>query len=133
MAALFNLESAIPLPEDIRDHGGWIATCVATLMICISIYTMQLEIQTESTMMQDLRLALVKEQFELFYQPQINASETRIGAEALLRWHHPVLGYIPTKDFIPAAETFGLMPEIGEWVLAQVCKVLQDWSKKSRD
>ncbi|MCP5792826.1 hypothetical protein NL312_28315, partial [Klebsiella pneumoniae] len=41
----FNLESAIPLPEDIRDHGGWIATCVATLMICISIYTMQLEIQ----------------------------------------------------------------------------------------
>lgn len=126
----FNLDSAIPLPEDIRDHGGWIATCVATLMICISIYTMQLEIQTENTMVQDLRLALAKEQFELFYQPQINASETLIGAEALLRWQHPVLGYVPTKDFIPAAETFGLMPEIGEWVLAQACKVLKDWSKK---
>ncbi|GEA68410.1 hypothetical protein PA3_25680 [Acinetobacter pittii] len=82
-------------------------------------------------MVQDLRLALIKEQFELFYQPQINASETLIGAEALLRWHHPVLGYIPTKDFIPAAETFGLMPEIGEWVLAQACKVLQDLSKKA--
>lgn len=126
----FNLESAIPLPEDIRKHGGWIATCVATLMICISIYTMQLEIQTENTMVQDLRLALAKEQFELFYQPQINASETLIGAEALLRWQHPVLGYVPTKDFIPAAETFGLMPEIGEWVLAQACKVLKDWSEK---
>ena len=127
----FNLESAIPLSEDIRDHGGWIATCAATLMICISIYTMQLEIQIENSMVKDLRLALAKQQFELFYQPQINSSETLIGAEALLRWHHPTLGYVPTKDFIPAAETFGLMPEIGEWVLAQGCKVLQDWSKKA--
>lgn len=126
----FNLESAIPLSEDIRNHGGWIATCAATLMICISIYTMQLEIQIENSMVKDLRLALAKQQFELFYQPQINSSETLIGAEALLRWHHPTLGYVPTKDFIPAAETFGLMPEIGEWVLAQGCKVLQDWSKK---
>lgn len=127
----FNLESAIPLSEDIRDHGGWIATCVATLMICISIYTMQLEIQIENSMVKDLRLALAKQQFELFYQPQINSSETLIGAEALLRWQHPTLGYVPTKDFIPAAETFGLMPEIGEWVLAQGCKVLQEWSKKA--
>ncbi|WP_151767679.1 putative bifunctional diguanylate cyclase/phosphodiesterase [Acinetobacter oleivorans] len=127
----FNLESAIPLSEDIRNHGGWIATCAATLMICISIYTMQLEIQIENSMVKDLRLALAKQQFELFYQPQINSSETLIGAEALLRWQHPTLGYVPTKDFIPAAETFGLMPEIGEWVLAQGCKVLQDWSKKA--
>ncbi|WPP68903.1 EAL domain-containing protein [Acinetobacter pittii] len=127
----FNLESAIPLSEDIRDHGGWIATCVATLMICISIYTMQLEIQTENSMVQDLRLALAKEQFELFYQPQIDSSERLIGAEALLRWRHPVLGYVPTPDFIPAAENYGLMPEIGEWVLTQGCKVLQDWSKQA--
>lgn len=127
----FNLESAIPLSEDIRNHGGWIATCAATLMICISIYTMQLEIQIENSMVKDLRFALAKQQFELFYQPQINSSETLIGAEALLRWQHPTLGYVPTKDFIPAAETFGLMPEIGEWVLAQGCKVLQDWSKKA--
>jgi len=126
----FTLENAIPLSENIRSHGGWIATCVATLMICISIYTMQLEIQTENTMVQDLRLALAKEQFELFYQPQMDSSEKIIGAEVLLRWHHPVLGYIPTKDFIPAAETFDLMPEIGEWVLVQGVKVLQDWSEK---
>lgn len=126
----FTLENAIPLSENIRSHGGWIATCVATLMICISIYTMQLEIQKENTMVQDLRLALAKEQFELFYQPQMNSSEKIIGAEVLLRWHHPVLGYIPTKDFIPAAETFDLMPEIGEWVLVQGVKVLQDWGEK---
>ncbi|EXB68945.1 EAL domain protein [Acinetobacter sp. 25977_6] len=99
-------------------------------MICISIYTMQLEIQIENSMVHDLRSALAKEQFELFYQPQINSSETLIGAEALLRWHHPTLGFIPTQDFIPAAQTFGLMPEIGEWVLVEACKVLQDWSKK---
>ncbi|MCE7532198.1 putative bifunctional diguanylate cyclase/phosphodiesterase [Acinetobacter nosocomialis] len=129
-ATSFTLNSAAPLPEDIRNHGGWIATGVATLMICISIYTMQLEIQIENSMVHDLRSALAKEQFELFYQPQINSSETLIGAEALLRWHHPTLGYIPTQDFIPAAQTFGLMPEIGEWVLVEACKVLQDWSKK---
>lgn len=129
-ASSFTLDSAIPLPEDIRDHGGWIATSVATLMICISIYTMQLEIQIENSTVHDLRLALAKEQFELFYQPQLNSSETLIGAEALLRWHHPVLGYVPTKDFIPAAETFELMPEIGEWVLVQACKVLQEWATK---
>ncbi|WP_336004757.1 EAL domain-containing protein [Acinetobacter pittii] len=127
----FNLESAIPLSEDIRDHGGWIATCAATLMICISIYTMQLEIQIENSMVKDLRLALAKQQFELFYQPQIDSSERLIGAEALLRWRHPVLGYVPTPDFIPAAENYGLMPEIGEWVLTQGCKVLQDWSKQA--
>ncbi|ELW81473.1 cyclic diguanylate phosphodiesterase (EAL) domain protein [Acinetobacter sp. OIFC021] len=126
----FTLNSAVALSDDIRNHGGWIATGVATLMICISIYTMQLEIQIENSMVHDLRSALAKEQFELFYQPQINSSETLIGAEALLRWHHPTLGYIPTQDFIPAAQTFGLMPEIGEWVLVEACKVLQDWSKK---
>ncbi|MEK5777405.1 EAL domain-containing protein, partial [Acinetobacter nosocomialis] len=66
-----------------------------------------------------------------YYQPKVDLNTHRVvGFEALLRWHHPVSGYIPTKDFIPAAETFGLMPEIGEWVLAQACKVLQDWSKK---
>jgi EAL domain-containing protein (putative c-di-GMP-specific phosphodiesterase class I) len=92
---------------------------------------MQLEIQTENSMVQDLRLALAKEQFELFYQPQIDSSERLIGAEALLRWRHPVLGYVPTPDFIPAAENYGLMPEIGEWVLTQGCKVLQDWSTQA--
>lgn len=65
----FTLDSAIPLSEDIRDHGGWIATCVATLMICISIYTMQLEIQIESSMEHNLRLALTKQQFELLSAP----------------------------------------------------------------
>lgn len=128
----FTLEHAIPLSEHTRSHGRWIAICVATLMICISIYTMQLEIQIEDSMAKDLRLALGKEQFELFYQPQVNASEKLIGAEALLRWHHPVLGSVPTQDFIPAAQTLGLMPEIGTWVLAQACKVLQDWSKQEQ-
>lgn len=65
-ATSFTLNSAAPLPEDIRNHGGWIATGVATLMICISIYTMQLEIQIENSMVHDLRSALAKEQFELF-------------------------------------------------------------------
>ncbi|MGB9037371.1 MAG: EAL domain-containing protein [Acinetobacter calcoaceticus] len=126
----FTLDSAIPLSENIRDHGGWLATCIATLMLCTSVYIMQLDIQVESTIVQDLRLALSRKEFELFFQPQINASEELIGAEVLLRWRHPISGYVPTKDFIPAAETFELMPEIGEWVLVQACEILQNWSKQ---
>ncbi|EHU1702792.1 EAL domain-containing protein [Acinetobacter baumannii] len=126
----FTLDSAIPLSEDIRDHGGWLATCIATLMLCTSIYVMQLDIQVENTLVQDLRLALSKNEFELFFQPQTNASEEFIGAEVLLRWRHPISGYIPTKDFIPTAETFELMPEIGAWVLDEACKILHDWSKQ---
>lgn len=125
----FTLDGAIPLAESIRAYGGWIAISVATLMICISIFVMQLELQIENKLVQDLRLALIKQQFELFYQPQVNSSEKIIGAEILLRWCHPTLGYIPAKDFIPVAETLELMPKIGDWILIQASKVLQDWRK----
>ncbi len=81
----------------------------------------------------DLRHALINEQFEVYYQPIINLQENRIdGFEALLRWHHPQLGDVPPDDFIPVAEDMGVIGEIGEWVLRQACAQVQQWSDQYR-
>ena len=73
-----------------------------------------------------LRMALVQQQFYVEYQP-ISESGRIVGFEALLRWHHPLLGNIPPTAFIPMAEADGMMPEIGAWVLEQACREAMKW------
>ncbi|MFS0883404.1 EAL domain-containing protein [Metabacillus niabensis] len=76
----------------------------------------------------DLRKALEQNEFELHYQPQININSNEIyGVEALLRWNHPVKGYISPAVFIPIAEELGLIPAIGKWVLYTACKQNKKW------
>jgi diguanylate cyclase (GGDEF)-like protein len=76
----------------------------------------------------DLRQALVKEQLELHYQPQIDIStDTIVGFEALVRWRHPERGLIPPADFIPLAEETGMIIRLGEWVLRQACTDALSW------
>ncbi len=71
----------------------------------------------------DLRKALLLQQFEVHYQPQVDVqSQTLTGFEALLRWRHPDLGWIPPMNFIPLAEEIGLMGMIGDWVLRTACE-----------
>ncbi|WP_062515294.1 EAL domain-containing protein [Halobacillus sp. KGW1] len=66
----------------------------------------------------NLRKALDKDQFELFYQPQVQASTGKVrGMEALIRWEHPEKGLLPPALFLPLAEMTGMIVEIGEWVL----------------
>ena len=78
-----------------------------------------------------LWLALEQQEFELYLQPQIDLATTRlIGAEALLRWHHPELGMVPPDRFIPIAEESGLMLPLGEWVLARGIEILADWQRR---
>jgi diguanylate cyclase (GGDEF)-like protein/PAS domain S-box-containing protein len=75
-----------------------------------------------------LRHALARDELELYYQPQTAMEDGRIiGAEALLRWQHRELGMISPSEFIPIAESSGLIVEIGEWVLSTAVKQLKYW------
>lgn len=79
-------------------------------------------------MLQALHTALLNNEFFLCFQPQLAASNHKvIGFEALLRWRHPELGLVSPAEFIPLAETSGLIIPIGAWVLKQACQQMQSW------
>ena len=76
----------------------------------------------------DLRRAVLNEEFVLHYQPKLDIVSGAItSAEALIRWHHPVLGWIPPGEFIPLAEKIGLIRIIGQWTLRLACYQMQEW------
>ncbi|HZD91879.1 MAG TPA: EAL domain-containing protein [Pseudolabrys sp.] len=76
----------------------------------------------------DLRQALARDQFELYYQPLVSLETNEITAvEALLRWKHPTRGMVSPADFIPVAEEMGLIVPLGEWVLKTACKEATSW------
>ncbi|HYC42822.1 MAG TPA: EAL domain-containing protein [Noviherbaspirillum sp.] len=75
-----------------------------------------------------LRRALDRKEFELFYQPKVEATSGRIiGAEALIRWNHPEMGLVSPTRFIPMAEEIGLIVPIGDWVLHTACAQNKAW------
>ncbi|MGO1462808.1 MAG: putative bifunctional diguanylate cyclase/phosphodiesterase [Marinobacter sp.] len=89
------------------------------------------EIRDRKQLEKDLSQALALNQFHLVYQPQIDLQTKRvIGAEALLRWEHPVRGLVPPDYFIPIAESDGSIVEIGQWVLEQACLQARLWAEK---
>jgi len=76
----------------------------------------------------DLRQALACQQFELYYQAKIELPSGRpMGAEALIRWHHPERGIVSPLEFIPVAEESGLIKPIGDWVVEQAVSQLASW------
>ncbi len=75
-----------------------------------------------------LRTALAQGELQVHYQPQFDLHSGRIiGAEALLRWKHPTLGFVPPGKFIPVAERTGLINEVGAWVLQRACLDAKAW------
>jgi len=82
------------------------------------------------TLEQDLRQALDQDEFELYYQPQMNLKNRYIkGVEALIRWNHPRLGLLPPGEFLPVAEDAGYIVELGEWVIKRAFKTLRKWEE----
>lgn len=73
---------------------------------------------------QDLRRGIVAHELRLYLQPQVDASGRMVGAEALVRWQHPVHGLMTPGSFIPVAEESELITELGRWVLKRVCQHL---------
>jgi diguanylate cyclase (GGDEF)-like protein/PAS domain S-box-containing protein len=82
---------------------------------------------------EDLRLALPDKQFQLYYQLQVENTGKILGAEVLLRWHHPKWGLVLPVQFIPLAEASGLIVPIGLWVLETACAQLNRWEQDDHD
>jgi diguanylate cyclase (GGDEF)-like protein len=95
-----------------------------------SFFTPELETQSQQRLrlVNDLRQAMPLQQLFLLYQPIVELASGRVHkAEALLRWQHPQWGLVPPAEFIPLAESSGLIVDIGEWVFTEAARAVQHW------
>jgi diguanylate cyclase (GGDEF)-like protein len=90
--------------------------------------TMQSVVTARVGLEADIRNGILRDQFQLYYQPQINREGLTVGAEALIRWPHPERGMISPAEFIPLAEDSGLILPLGNWVLETSCTQLAQWA-----
>ena len=130
-------------PHNGQDAASLLANAGAALFRAkaksrgtISVYEpeMDQQIRDRRVLHQDLSGAIRNGELSLYFQPQaisgqtVDASEI-IGFEALVRWLHPVRGFVPPVNFIPLAEESGLIVEMGEWILREACKEAASWPK----
>jgi diguanylate cyclase (GGDEF)-like protein len=91
---------------------------------------MDARMQARRVLELDLRRAVAKGEFEVYYQPIIDVKTGQVtSCEALVRWHHPERGTVPPLEFIPVAEETGIIVPLGEWVLRQACAEAVRWPK----
>lgn len=116
------------LSDALRIPGAWINNATALVLLYALLHIMQSKMTENHALESDLRKALHANQFLLYYQPQIGDDGCIAGAEALLRWRHPVNGMVSPAEFIPLAEQTGLILPLGHWDLGIACAQLVAWS-----
>jgi EAL domain-containing protein (putative c-di-GMP-specific phosphodiesterase class I) len=122
-----HLESPWALPDSIRSYGIWVDQSLSLLSLYGGITVIVADVAARSGAELELRNALIRGELLLHYQPQVCEDGTVIGAEALVRWRHPFRGLVPPNDFIPLAESSGLMIPLGDWVMRAACQQLARW------
>lgn len=91
--------------------------------------SMQVELTKRTALEAELRLAIAEDQLALYFQPQYDRGGRLIGAEALVRWNHPVRGLLPPSEFIGLAEDTGIITSLGQWVLDTACAQIAAWNE----
>jgi diguanylate cyclase (GGDEF)-like protein/PAS domain S-box-containing protein len=99
-------------------------------MVCLFDPEMQRELAARAALIADLRRALECREFELLYQAQVDRNGKVVGCEALVRWRHPVRGLISPGEFIPVAESGGMILELGARALEEACRRLAMWQER---
>lgn len=87
----------------------------------------------EQELIAELETAIREEQFHMYLQPQMSCEGKLLGAEALVRWHHPVKGMIMPGDFIPVFEKNGLISEVDKYIWEVACRQLCKWKKEGKE
>ena len=98
--------------------------------MCFFDPAMETAAASRAALLADLNKAMQNRDFELYYQPQLDSGGRVTGAEALIRWRHAERGMVPPSEFIPLAESAGLIVELGLWVLEAACTQLAKWAKQ---
>jgi diguanylate cyclase (GGDEF)-like protein/PAS domain S-box-containing protein len=96
--------------------------------LCFFEPGMQIDVDNRAALRWDLRRAFQNGEFQLHYQAQVDSDTVVVGAEALIRWFHPLRGRISPDEFIPLAEEAGLIVELGCWALETACLQIAEWS-----
>ncbi len=110
--------------QQAKERGRNQCSLFAPEMLAIKDAARELEEDLSSALQNNDELSMV-------YQPKVDAHGRLTGSEALLRWHHPVKGFISPAHFIPIAEETGLIHELGKWVLRRVFDQLRDWQQRN--
>jgi diguanylate cyclase (GGDEF)-like protein/PAS domain S-box-containing protein len=126
-------------PQDGADAATLIANADAALFrakseargsIRFFEVSMDKQLREKRALQQDLRIAVLRDELEIYYQPQARIDGSIIGFEALARWHHPRHGLVPPSTFIPLAEENGMIFALGEWVLRSACREAASWPRR---
>lgn len=110
------------------DTAMYMAKAAGRNAIRLFLPSMQAAVDERLRISTELREALNKDEFSLYYQPQVGENGNIIGAEALLRWQHPHRGIISPAVFLPVAEETGVMWDIGRWVIHSACRQIKQWA-----